>query len=229
MSHLKLGHRKEKYMGEKSFDSLDFDKVDDATKRVNRLYESFYRVREKMEEQYMSVSKVIKILDITKRQLSYWILKGTKPKEKKTHRRSWRKFSIIDVFGFAVLKKLREVGINLHQWCDVTGFLQRNVHEPTGFIYNFAVGKPIYLGMDIAHNTLYLIAGRKFQQIQHYAESTLVMSLVPILMSLLTQTGKPDFYVKFECESGEMKNAIFYVNGERVEFERIFKDNKTEK
>ena len=103
---------------------------------MNEMLQPFFHIRYKFDQQNITAGDVKQILGITKMQLSYWDAKGLKLSRKRAGKRAWRKFSIFDLFGFAILLKLRNFGFRLDKCESVFTWIRDNIYDLPFFIYH---------------------------------------------------------------------------------------------
>jgi DNA-binding transcriptional MerR regulator len=196
----------------------------------HKLYEQFLKIKGKLGEQYLAVSDVLKILKITRRQLFYWDSKGLKVSKKKTAKRSWRKFSIADVFGFMVVKELLDIGIDIEKSKDIVADIEKDLFINTPYmLYFFGIGEPIYLVVDIERKHVQTLLGyHKFSRFFAEYTTSKPIILVPIsnlLRATIESTAKEDFNLEITAfkavttDGHRVDPAVFQVDGEEIEFD----------
>lgn len=111
----------------------------------------FVKLRVVLKKPLMKPGEVTKILRITHRQLYYWDKREASAGGLLVARnRSWRKFSILDVFGFAIIKKLLQQGIKVEKYEKVFYWVYQHIVERPFFLYHFAEGDPVFFLMDLS-------------------------------------------------------------------------------
>jgi len=195
---------------------------------MHKLYEPFLRVREKLDDQYLAVSDVLRILEVTRRQLFYWDSKGLKISKKQTLKRSWRKFSVMDVFGFQIVRELLNIGIDIETCKEVINELRKDLCETPYLLYFFAIGEPIFLVADPESKSIRRILGfHELSALYEFRDMSRPVILVPMhysLRTVLERTNKEDFSIEAFCDSLSMvegvsrNRVIFWVDGEKIEF-----------
>ena len=66
----------------------------------------------KVMEKSLTLKDVTKYVEVTRRQIDYWIQKGVLPSKSKNPQK-WKRFSLIDLFTLAVGIKFRSKGIDI--------------------------------------------------------------------------------------------------------------------
>ena len=113
---------------------------------ITRIYRPFSKISDILKKQYLTTSDIRQILPVTQRQLFYWDLKDTASSRKKTPKRSWRRFSVMDVLGFAIVSSLRLFGFELRRCKDVIEELSYlGLVSSIDFVYRFVEGESIFL------------------------------------------------------------------------------------
>lgn len=173
----------------------------------------------------MIVSDITKILKVTKRQIFYWDEKGMKLSRKKTPSRAWRKFSIIDILGFAIIKKLRTFGLGLNQCDMVFDWLRTNLYETPVFLYHIAEGDSVILSINVNTGETLHYYGSELStyntlaaDIQQTTEPIIMLPLNPIFKAVFEQIYREDFRVEFTNDRlGGNNKIIFYIDRDRLE------------
>lgn len=183
---------------------------------------SIVRVHIKFEDKFLTVSDVTRTLNITRRQLSYWDIKGFRLTRRKSKKRVWRKFSIWDLFGFTILNQLLNIGLKLNQCEIVMDWLRKHAAHMPFFLFHFAEGDPIMLSVNIEEKKIYHSYGTEIRgsekHINRMKEPIILISLGPILRNILKNIKRKDFGFSFvKDKHGDKNKIIFDVNGERTE------------
>ena len=198
----------------------------ESFKLIKKVMGTFYTIRNALNRQHMTASDVYRRLKITRMQLSYWgFKKGMRLTRKKTPGRSWRRFSILDLFGFAILKELRKFGLGLDLCRKVINLLRVCFIVDYYFVHHFAEGDTITLVVHIDAKEVMVLYGSlhpetKLKVYNRMQEGIVLLSLTPIFKEILRSIKKEDFFVEFvRDEFGQQNRIIFYIDDNKIEFE----------
>lgn len=186
--------------------------------------EPYYQIKYTLNKEYMTVSEIINMLKISKRQLFHWDQKGLKITPKKTEDRAWRRFSIFDLFGFIVVQKCRAFGLGLDGCAKVIEWLRHNLNDTPEFIYTFSQGLPIFVYMDIEKKTVSQFYGYDVKEfysdtIMKTLGPAIILPLSPMLRTILQTVTMKGFSVEFKRnDTGDVKKVIYNICNERFEF-----------
>jgi DNA-binding transcriptional MerR regulator len=184
----------------------------------------YYQVIHTLNKEYMTVSEITELLKISKRQLFHWDQKGLKISAKTTGDRAWRRFSILDLFGFSVVRKCRTFGLGLDECEKVIDWLRHNLNDTPDFIYNFSQGLPIFAFLDIKPKDVKCFYGYDVKEfysdtILKTQEPVVIIPLSPLLRLILRSVAKPGFSVDFVKDGhGENNRVTYTIYKERYEF-----------
>lgn len=195
----------------------------------------FRGIRKMLVQQYMTASDVRKILKITKMQLLYWDEKGLKSSKGQVKDHAWRKFSILDVFGFGILKSLRELGVKLKHSERIFDWLRESVYEQPHFLHHFAEGDKIFLIVDIKMEKLVHYYGSNMQELNTRIEgikNPIITTPVNIILKhILEKAHKQDFFVNFAKDRFGGNNRVrFFIYNEELYYDHgyVFDEDLTE-
>jgi hypothetical protein len=197
----------------------------ESLRLLKKILETFSIIRYALNRQHMTASDVYRRLKITRMQLSYWgFKKGMRLTRKKTPGRSWRRFSILDLFGFAILKELRKFGLGLDLCRKVINLLRGYFYVDYFFVHHFAEGDPITLVVDVDAKGVMFLYGSvhpetKLKVYNRMQEGIVLLSLTPIFKEILRSIKKEDFFVEFVRDKfGQQNKIIFYIDDNQIEF-----------
>ncbi len=192
---------------------------------LGKILETFFTIRYALNRQHMTASDVYRRLKITRMQLSYWgFKKGMRLTRKKTPGRSWRRFSILDLFGFAILKELRKFGLGLDLCRKVINLLRVCFIVDYFFVHHFAEGDTITLVVNVDAKKVGFLYGSEYPETKlkvynRMQEGMVWLSLTPIFKEILRSIKKEDFSVEFVRDKfGQQNRIIFYIDGNQIEF-----------
>jgi len=156
-----------------------------------------------LAEEYMTAPTLAKLLAISERQLSYWDSKGLKMGEKHMQDHLWKRYSVFDIFGFAVVTMLKRQGVALDKCEPLITYLRTEIIEQYE-IQNFILGKYIYL--TFAEDKLDLIYSNK--EISKYEKNLFTIPTSPVIPL--------HFTMKWALESAQKENlTIKFVRNKR--------------
>lgn len=175
------------------------------------------KIMTKLGENYMTVSDMIRILKVTRRQLFHWDRKMVKLTGESRTPRSWRKFSIIDLFAFAVIREIRKFGLPLSKCKGIFAILNAFVYHFL-FMYHFTEGDGIFLFIDF--ETPYMIAVFEGQlqkldsMVHNMKRPKIIYPLHHLFRAILVNVKKKDFYIKITDSK-----ITFVVDGHPTAFD----------
>lgn len=197
----------------------------DRDERISNLVRYYIWVELWLNEENMTTSSVTTLLNITERQLLYWDKKGLKLTRRKTQNKGWRRFSILDLFGFGLVKILRGFRIKLSQCVNIIDYLHHYIHESPKLMSLFASGEYVYL--QAADDNLRIFfsdkeIGKEEQSITDFGKFPAAIPLSPILQFALQHAKMDDFKVDLVKDKfGNNNKVIFYIKNEKIDFEEL--------
>ena len=144
---------------------------------------------------------------------------------RKTQDKGWRRFSILDLFGFGIVKILRGFRLKLSQCVKIIDYLYHNIHESPKLISHFASGEYVYL-QAADDNMRIFFSGKEIDKEEHgitdFGKFPAVISLSPILQFALQHAKMDDFKVDLVKDKfGNNNKVIFYIEDEKIDFEEL--------
>ncbi|MCK4251897.1 MerR family transcriptional regulator [candidate division WOR-3 bacterium] len=194
-------------------------KLEQLKPAVKRLLENHLKVKMKLTKKSMTMKDLKKTSGIERGQLNYWEFQNVLPKQKTTRGKSWRRFSRLDLMGFAIVEELSKHGIELTDLCKNPVDWLAYAIDKFHLLRQFSKGNRIYIYMD-EKNINYFYG----DDINIWKEKILPMQgpvtiirIDPIMRDILRKTQRKDFYVKFTKDrfGGKLK-VIYYVEGEEI-------------
>lgn len=197
-------------------------KIDTIVSAHEKLQQYFYRIRPALDHHYMKVADILSVLDISIRQLFYWDSKGMSISKHQKNKRSWRRFSVFDLIGYAIVKELRNMGGNLEDFIFVIAWLKNNLCQEPEIFYNFTRANRIFLIINPVDKTVELFCISKNwtfnATILDLEKSGIIIPLHPILERIFTKIKKVNFEIKTtgDKSSGYVEYRTFIINEEPV-------------
>ena len=210
------------------------DKHDEAV----RLVGPFLKVRSKLLAKTMSVAHVTKELGISKISTFYWSSTHMSPRamihyrsqdwQTGSHKRIWRRFSIVDLIGFELLKSLRNSQLSLPMGKRLRDWFHENLLDGKVLIYELSTGEPIKViiipgqaAIEVFSKTTEL---KNLDKILENQQSATIVPLGPPFRNVLkvvNRIGSKDFQIEFVKDDFSGKNQVVYCLGDdRIELER---------
>ena len=192
---------------------------------IIRLFKQHEKVERELTKKYLTMKNIKKISGMDRGQLNYWNIQGLFSKKKATGKKSWRRFSRIDLIALMILEKLADYGLQLSDLCENPLDWHATAINKFNLIQQFSRGNRIYLYMDEdSINYFYGINANVWKNILRASEPVTVMRIDPIMRYVLRKTQRDDFYVKFTKEKFDGKHkVIYYVEGEKIMLESKIK------
>lgn len=192
---------------------------------IIRLFKQHEKVERELTKKYLTMKNIKKISGMDRGQLNYWNMQGLFSKKKATGKKSWRRFSRIDLIALMILEKLADYGLQLSDLCENPLDWHATAINKFNLIQQFSRGNRIYLYMDEdSINYFYDINANVWKNILRASEPVTVMRIDPIMRYVLRKTQRDDFYVKFTKDKfGGKHKAVYYVEGEKIMLESKIK------
>ena len=198
-------------------------KLEQLTPAVKRLLQNHLKVEMKLTKKLLTMKDLKKTSGIDRGQLNYWEFQNVLPKQKTARGKSWRRFSRLDLMGFAIVEELSKHGIELTDLCENPLDWLVYAIDKFHLLRQFSKGNRIYIYMD-EKNINYFYG----DDINVWKEKILptqgpvtIMRIDPIMRDILRKTKRKDFYVKFTNDrfGGKLK-IIYYVEEEGIVLDR---------
>lgn len=201
--------------------------TDRSFQEIHNYFEAVLRIKLRLDSQYMSASQVMQILNVSRRQLFYWDKHGMKLSKKKTAKRAWRKFSIVDMLGFSILKRLLECGIKIAECKGILDLVRETVLNQHYFVGNFAHGEEIHLLIDVKDRTFDIRYGFEIRSqdpdlMLRLSKPTIIIPISPLLREIIVSIASESIRVEFAHDAFGGKNrSIFYIDGEKIDLKPL--------
>jgi len=181
--------------------------------------EPFYNIRHMLNEKWIPLSEIVKQYKISQRQLLHWEQKKLRMTPDTPEGHGWRKFSIMDLFGFAVVKRLRRLGLGLEVCEKIIRWMRKDFYEDIGFIHSFSIGRSVHLLIDIDNynvNCFYGIDEQEVvEEILNKQRPMILIPLSPILRAILKNTKAKYWKFEFVEDKFGNHNQVIYHTGDR--------------
>ncbi|MGB3480334.1 MAG: MerR family transcriptional regulator [bacterium] len=184
---------------------------------LEKIQKPYNKIQPKLVKRFLPVSDLKKILGITKRQLSNWESVGIKTPQKKTAKRSWRRFSVIDIFGFMVVLLLRKMGLPLATCGRVYQNIHLNMEDNSCFVYHMAIAEDVYLVIDVIKERFYPFIRSLYKtdhMLIHKLNPQVIINLRPLFFGALQKVKMRDFSMTFEQDT----KIAFNIEDEIIRF-----------
>lgn len=184
---------------------------------IPRIIDPWGEIRNKLENRFMTVSDVLKLLHIKSRQLLYWYLKSANIYRQDIDVRKWKRFSRVDLFCFSILKELRQYKVPSEVIHHVVAWLVQTIHHVPLFIlyYIMRIDLLLYLFpktnfvMPIININPFPITVNEI--LCEFNETAIAMPLYVAFTDICSKTPTDDFSLKI------IKNKrLFIVNTKAV-------------
>jgi hypothetical protein len=191
---------------------------------LQKLYYPLMSIGGWLNEPIMKISDVQRILKISRRRIRYWDLKGEILNKGESESYVWRRFSIIDLLSFAIMKKVRRFGLSTAALKHVFLRLKEDIVGSPFFIYFITRGYDFY----------YIISPSKkiaipfYHTIEmgnawcHIQEPVLIIPVFPIFRKILEKAQNKNLYL----DSHEDGTATFVVDGKPMPFDLTDEEEK---
>lgn len=189
-------------------------------------FESFSKVRHKLEERFMSVVDMMRILRVSRRQAVYWYLMLPETAgSKKEKGRAWHRFSIFDLAAFLVLKELKGLRVPLVASKKLLAYIHVILTTNEQVIYSLSKGRDVVLfltGDKIEHMLGVEMINAPYAIQKAGSTTTIIASLYPAFKYALQGIKRQDFRVEFVARpSGKNDRVIYFVDDEQIELEQL--------
>lgn len=185
---------------------------------IIRLFKQHEKVERELTKKCLTMKNIKKISGIDRGQLNYWNMQGLFSKKKATGKKSWRRFSRIDLIALMILEKLVDYGLLLSDLCEKPLDWHATAISKFNLIQQFSRGNRIYLYMDEdSINYFYGINTDVWKKILRKSEPVTVMRIDPIMRYVLRKTQQDDFYIRFTADKfGKKHKVVYFVEGEQI-------------
>ncbi|MBA7538541.1 hypothetical protein ES705_30818 [subsurface metagenome] len=193
--------------------------LEQLTEKVRRLLGDHRLVERKLTKKSMTMKDLKKTSGIERGQLNYWEFQNVLPKQKTTRGKSWRRFSRLDLMGFAIVEELSKHGIELADLCKNPVDWLAYAIDKFHLLREFSKGNRIYIYMDEKNINYFYGDNIKVwkEKILPTQGPVTIMRIDPIMRDILRKTQRDDFYIRFTNDrfGGKLK-VIYYVEGEEI-------------
>jgi len=193
--------------------------LEQFTEKVRRSLGNHRLVEMKLTKKSMTMKDLKKTSGIDRGQLNYWEFQNVLPKQKTTRGKSWRRFSRLDLMGFAIVEELSKHGIELTDLCENPVDWFASVIDKFHLLRQFSKGNRIYIYMDEKNINYFYGDDIKVwkEKILPTQGAVTIIRIDPIMRDILRKTQREDFCVKFTKDrfGGKLK-VIYYVEGEEI-------------
>jgi hypothetical protein len=175
-------------------------------------------IMDKIYEKRLTAHDLQKILGMTYRMIGEWEIRQKRFfKRQSTKKKSWRLFSIEDVFSFAVLLALKHLKIPVSRNRRLVETI-RSSFIIQSIIFPFTEGKKTFLYHDNEKIAGFYVEGRTNMFDNQILEAVKPLVFIPlngILRFVLERSTRDDFHIEI---SKETQKIVFYVDGRPVDF-----------
>lgn len=193
--------------------------------------QNYYKVKAKLEEHNMMFSHVQKYLGLTKPKVLYYVDKELKLSGKETSRKKHERhlFSVVDLFGLALVYELRALSVQTEICREVFKIFRKYLTRKTSkegpsLIQGLSSSKPMTLWLDpkaLRFGIAFVFFGSSSvlqQEIERQNRPRIVVPLNPIYQAVVKKIKRKDFQIKIAKDgSGERTKVTYYIDGEDID------------
>lgn len=183
-------------------------------------YENYVKVKLKLLKQYLTIKEAEDMTGISRAKINYWDSQEMRLSEdKETNKKSWRRFSIVDLIGIRVINDLRNMGIQLSEVYEkLFAWLKANLTSYQ-LICTLSEGNSIILYFD--ERTIKHFYGTDTriweEEIMPLKRPATLIRLDNIMRETLKKIRTDDFFVKFSLDRfGITNKANYFVDDEHI-------------
>jgi hypothetical protein len=181
------------------------------------------KVQFALEEPFLVAAQVKGIVGISQKMFVYWFAKAIRNVKTDTRdidKPTWRRFSVLDLFGFGVLRELRRLRVELSVCERVLAWLRANLTENATLLYPLSDGIRVLVVID--GTTIRPLVGSQMPQRSEVASpsesSAIHLSLEPIFRFALKSAPRKDFHVRFPKNTTKVS---YCVKGEWIVLKEV--------
>lgn len=200
-------------------------------KAEKQFLQNYYKVKAKLEEHNMMFKQVKKYVGLTKPKILYYVDKELKLSGKETSRKKHERhlFSVVDLFGLALVDELRALSIQTEICREVFKIFRKYLTEKLSaagpsLIQALSSSKPMELWLDskalqLGIVFIFPIKGSVLQnQLERLNKPRIIVPLTPIYQTVVTKIKRDDLQMKLVNDKpGKGLKVIYCVDGENID------------
>lgn len=200
-------------------------------KAKDQFLQNYYKVIAKLEEHNLMFKDVNKIVGLTKPKVLYYVDKELKLSGKETSRKKHERhlFSIVDLFGLALVDELRRICIQT-KVCRLLfrafkkSLFEEDVYQRFSLIQELSDSKSMILLIDAAvieHGNVPVLSeslqDKVYGNLKEIERPSIIIPLNPIYRSVVRQIKRDDFQVKLVKNVRGREKVLYYVDGKEID------------
>ncbi len=203
--------------------------------------QNYYKVIAKLKEHNMMFKDVKKIVGLTKPKVLYYVDKELKLSGKETSRKKHERhlFSIVDLFGLALVGELRRIYIQtevcrllfrafkrclFEEDIDQRLSLIQELSDSKSMILLINAAALVYEYVPVLHESL---QDELFETLKKIDSPSILIPLNPIYRFVVRQIKRDDFQVKLVKDISGGEKVLYYVDGKEIDIVQPVKREHT--